>query len=35
MILNHNRATRISFDILERICIYLDCGIEDVLWVEK
>lgn len=33
--LNHNRTTRISFDILEKICIYLDCGVEDVLCVEK
>ncbi len=33
--LNHNRTTRISFEILEKICIYLDCGVEDVLFVEK
>ena len=33
--LNHNRTTRISFDILEKICIYLDCGVEDILCVEK
>lgn len=33
--LNHNRTTRISFDILEKICIYLDCGVEDILGVEK
>ena len=32
--LNHNRTTRISFEILEKICIYLDCGVEDVLFVE-
>ncbi len=32
---NHNRTTRISFDILEKICIYLDCGVEDILCVEK
>lgn len=33
--LNHNRTTRISFDILEKICQYLGCGIEDVLSLEK
>ncbi len=33
--LNHNRTTRISFDILEKICIYLDCGVEDILCLEK
>ena len=33
--LNHNKTTRISFDILEKICIYLNCDVEDVLFVEK
>ena len=33
--LNHNRTTRISFDVLEKICNYLDCGVEDILCVEK
>ncbi|EOT24122.1 hypothetical protein C805_02334 [Eubacterium sp. 14-2] len=33
--LNHNRTTRISFDILKKICIYLDCSVEDILYVEK
>jgi len=33
--LNHNRTTRISLDILEKICNYLDCGVEDILLVEK
>lgn len=33
--LNHNRTTRISFDILEKICAYLDCGVEDILCVER
>ena len=32
--LNHNRTTRISFDILEKICIYLDCGVADLLLLE-
>lgn len=33
--LNHNRTTRINFDILEKICTYLDCKIEDILSLEK
>lgn len=33
--LNHNRTARISFDILEKICVYLDCGVEDILYVER
>ena len=33
--LNHNKTTRISLDILEKICIYLNCDVEDVLFVEK
>jgi len=33
--LNHNRTTRISFDILEKICIYLDCEVGDILYVER
>ncbi|MCI8871612.1 MAG: helix-turn-helix transcriptional regulator [Lachnospiraceae bacterium] len=33
--LNHNRTTRISLDILEKICRYLDCGVEDILCAEK
>ena len=33
--LNHNRTTRISFDVLEKICMYLDCSIEDILCLEK
>lgn len=33
--LNHNRTTRINFDILEKICTYLDCRIEDILCLEK
>lgn len=33
--LNHNRTARISFDILEKICIYLGCGVGDILFVEK
>lgn len=33
--LNHNRTTRISFDVLEKICTYLDCGVEDILLLEK
>lgn len=33
--LNHNRTSRISFDILEKICGYLNCGIEDILCLEN
>ncbi len=33
--LNHNRTSRISFDILEKLCIYLNCGVEDILCLEK
>ena len=33
--LNHNRTTRISFDILEKICGYLNCGVEELLCLEK
>ncbi|MEY8389949.1 helix-turn-helix transcriptional regulator [Lachnospiraceae bacterium 45-W7] len=33
--LNHNRTTRISFDILEKLCIYLDCSVNDILCVEN
>ncbi len=31
----NNKTTRISFDILEKICNYLDCGVEDVMCLEK
>ncbi len=33
--LNHNRTTRISFEILEKICQYLGCGVADVLSLEN
>ncbi len=33
--LNHNRTTRISFDVLEKICMYLNCGIEDILSLDS
>ena len=33
--LNYNRTSRISFDVLEKLCIYLDCGVEDILCIEK
>lgn len=33
--LNHSRTTRINFDILEKICNYLDCGVEDILCIER
>ena len=31
----NNKTTRISFDILEKICDYLNCGVEDVMCLEK
>ena len=31
----NNKTTRISFDVLERVCNYLKCGIEDVMRLEK
>lgn len=33
--LNHNRTTRISFDVLEKICMYLNCSIEDILSLDS
>ncbi len=33
--LNHNRTTRISFEVLEKICLYLNCGVADILSIEK
>lgn len=33
--LNHNRTSRISFDILEKICNYLGCEVGDILCIEK
>ncbi len=32
--LAHNRTTRVSFDILEKVCQRLDCGIDDILAME-
>ncbi len=31
----NNKTTRISFDVLEKICNYLDCSVCDVLCPEK
>lgn len=33
--LNHNKTSRINFDVLEKICICLECGVEDILCVER
>ncbi len=33
--LNHNRTSRISFDVLEKICGYLNCDVQDVLCIER
>lgn len=32
--LNHNRTTRISFNVLEKICMYLNCEIQDILCLD-
>lgn len=31
----NNKTSRISFEILEKICNYLDCSVEDVMFLEK
>ena len=31
----NNKTTRISFDVLEKVCNRLGCGIEDLLYLEK
>lgn len=31
----NNKTSRISFEILEKVCNYLDCGVEDVMHLEK
>lgn len=33
--LNHNRTSRISFDVLEKICSYLNCGVQELLCLER
>lgn len=33
--LKNNKTSRISFEILEKICNYLDCSVEDVMCLEK
>ena len=33
--LKNNKTTRVSFDVLEKICNYLNCKIEDVMCLEK
>lgn len=33
--LNQNKTTRISFQVLDKICRYLDCGAGDILCIEK
>ncbi len=32
--ISHNRTTRISFDVVEKLCSYLNCGIEDLFRLE-
>ena len=31
----NNKTTRISFDVLEKVCNYLECEVEDVMRLEK
>lgn len=31
----NNKTSRISFDVLEKVCNYLKCGVEDVMCLEK
>lgn len=31
----NNKTSRVSFDVLEKICNYLDCGVEDVFCLER
>lgn len=31
----NNKTTRVSFDVLEKICCYLGCEIGDVMCLEK
>ena len=31
----NNKTSRISFDVLEKVCNYLGCGIEDIMRLEK
>ena len=31
----NNKTSRISFDILEKVCNYLECGVEDMMRLEK
>lgn len=31
----NNKTSQISFDVLEKVCNYLNCGVEDVMCLEK
>lgn len=33
--LSHNRTSRISFDVLEKLCVCLDCEVGELLRVER
>ncbi|MCI9122696.1 MAG: helix-turn-helix transcriptional regulator [Eubacterium sp.] len=33
--LNHNRTSRISFDILDKLCVYLECGVDEILCPQR
>lgn len=31
----NNKTSRISFDVLEKVCNYLNCGVEDVMCLDE
>ena len=31
----NNKTSQISFDVLDKVCNYLNCGVEDVMCLEK
>ncbi len=33
--LYHEISTQIRFDVLERLCLYLDCEIHELIYLEK
>ncbi|PWU66556.1 helix-turn-helix domain-containing protein [Gracilibacillus dipsosauri] len=33
--LYHEISTQIRFDVLEKLCIYLECDISDLLYIEE
>ena len=31
----HEISTQVRFDVLEKLCLYFDCEIRDILYLEK